>query len=149
MNWLLRIKETLQVLMVKRLFEMQKVPYSELFELATNKKSLYAQYHHQYPTCKHKCNWIDDGHSGFYLANYKSTEKCLQYPICMVWFHNDCFHKWLPMKRYHISIILYLTKFSLFFSDYLICAFQWISLILFHNQFPLYFWKWSYVGRKI
>ena len=87
--------------MVKRLFDIQKVPYIELefFKLATDKKPFFLKTITKHASCEYKQhNSIDNSHCGFCLANYKSTEEWLQCPICMVWFHNDCFHMWLQTK---------------------------------------------------
>ena len=97
--------------MVKRLLDIQKVPYLELefFKLATDKKLFFLKAITKYASCKYKHNSIDNS----------------QCPICMVWFHNDCFNMWLQTKWYRISLFLYLIKFLVSFSDDLICDFQW------------------------
>ena len=59
-----RIKAALQVHMVRRLFNILKFPYLELFNLATEKPS-FTQYYGQYTTCGHKRNSIVDSHGVF------------------------------------------------------------------------------------
>ena len=86
-----RIKDTLQVYMVKRLFDIRKVPNLELFNLATNKKPFLLQHNCQYTTCGQRHNSIDNNHCGFCLANSKSNEEWFHFPVCVVWLHNGCF----------------------------------------------------------
>ena len=121
--------------MVKRLFDIGKVPFLELFNLATIKKPFFPQRYGQYTTCGQKHNSIDDNHCGFCFDSSKSNEELLHFPVCVVWLYNGCFHMGLTFKCYDISIFLYLIKTSLSFSEDLICDFQWISLILFQTNF--------------
>lgn len=59
-----RIKDALQVHMVRRLFNILKFPYLEFFNLTTEKPS-FTQYYGQYTTCGHKRNSIVDSHGVF------------------------------------------------------------------------------------
>ena len=71
---------------------IRKLGTWSFFNLATDTKPFFTKYYGQYTTCGDKRNSIDDSHCSFCLADYKSSEEWLQCPICMVWFHNDCFH---------------------------------------------------------
>ena len=85
-----RIKDTLQIHMIKRFFDEQNVPYLQFFEMATDEKSFFIQFYGQGSRGHQKITAYDD-HCGSCLGDYKPTEKWLQCPRCKVWFHSNCF----------------------------------------------------------
>ena len=87
-----KLLKTSQIHMVKRFFDQRKVAYLEFYAMSTNKKPFSTQYYGE-GTCGHEEISTDDSHCGSCLGDYQTNEEWLQWPICHVWFRNDCFYK--------------------------------------------------------
>ena len=85
-----RIKDTLQIRMIKRFFDQQNVPYLQFLKMATDRKPFFTQFFGE-GACGNKKIAVDDNLCGSCLGDYEPTEEWLQYPKCKVWFHSNCF----------------------------------------------------------
>ena len=88
-----RIKDTLQIRMIKRFFDEQNVPYLQFFKTATDEKPFFTQFYGE-GGCGHQKIAADDNHFGSCLGDYEPTEEWLQHPRYKVWFHSNCFFDW-------------------------------------------------------
>lgn len=87
-----KIPETLQVHMVRRLFNDQKVPYLEFSKTASDTDPYFTQFYGE-GACGHPENGTNDNHCGYCEAGYVLGEEWLQCPMCAIWFHKDCFYE--------------------------------------------------------
>ena len=58
-----RIKDTLQIHMVKRFFDEQNFPYLQFFKMATDEKPFFTQFYGE-GACGHQKIAADDNHRG-------------------------------------------------------------------------------------
>ena len=82
-----KIKETLQIHMVKRFFDQWKVVHLEFYAMST-RSLFFTQYYGEGP-CGHEQIFTDNYHCGFCLGDYQTNEEWLQCLICQVWSQND------------------------------------------------------------
>ena len=106
-----RIKDTLQIHIMKRFFDKKNVPYLQFFKMATNEKPFFAQFYVE-GVGSHQKIAADCNHYGSCLGDYESNEEYLQCPVCKVWFHNNCFFNLIMDDKINTSdILMFLTAF--------------------------------------
>ena len=79
-----RIKDILQIHMIKRFFDEHNVHYLQFFKMATDKKPFFTQFYGE-GACSHQKIAANDNHCGSCLGGYEPTEEWLQHPRCKVW----------------------------------------------------------------
>ena len=75
-----RIKDTFQILMIKRFFDEQNLSYLQFFKMANNEKAFFTKFYGKGARVHQK---IAADHCGSCLGDYE--------PRCKVWLHSNCF----------------------------------------------------------
>ena len=88
-----KIKDNLEIHMIKRFFDEQSVPYLQFFKMTKNGKPLGGKFFFTqfYGEVGHQQIAVDDNHCGSSLGVYEPTKEWLQCPRCKVWFYSNCF----------------------------------------------------------
>ena len=87
-----KIKETLQIHMVKGFCDQRKVADLEFYAMSTDKMSFFTQCYGE-GACGHEQISTDNSHCGSCLGDYQTNEEWLHCPICHIRFHTGCFYK--------------------------------------------------------